>query len=105
MSRACMVVVVTADRHASSDEAEKKQAEVKFKDVGEAYEVLSDAEKRRRYSHPPTRKHTQHAAISCCPCCCHILCLYNPARMWLQRRRGEGGSLEGADSNCGRAGT
>ena len=38
-----------ADRHASATEAEKKTEEKKFKEVGEAYTVLSDAKKRTRY--------------------------------------------------------
>jgi DnaJ-class molecular chaperone len=40
--------VRASDRHASADAAEKKKAEAMFKDIGEAYEVLSDSEKRRR---------------------------------------------------------
>jgi len=37
------------DRHSSKSEEEKKIAEAKFKEVGEAYEVLTDKEKRARY--------------------------------------------------------
>jgi len=37
------------DRHAGADEATKKAEEVLFKEVGEAYNVLSDKEKRNRY--------------------------------------------------------
>jgi DnaJ family protein C protein 7 len=38
-----------ADRHSSSSEEEKKEHEKKFKEIGEAYGVLSDAKKRQRY--------------------------------------------------------
>jgi len=37
------------DRHASASEAEKKEQENKFKELGEAYDVLSDTKKRTRY--------------------------------------------------------
>ncbi|PIK43162.1 putative dnaJ-like subfamily C member 7 [Apostichopus japonicus] len=37
------------DRHSNKSPEEKKAEEVKFKEVGEAYSVLSDREKRRRY--------------------------------------------------------
>lgn len=37
------------DRHPGLDEAGRKQMEEKFKEVGEAYSVLSDSEKRQRY--------------------------------------------------------
>merc|ERR1712025_1051795 len=37
------------DRHSSATEEEKKEAEKKFKEIGEAYGVLSDAKKRNRY--------------------------------------------------------
>lgn len=37
------------DRHANGSEAEKKEAEEKFKDIAEAYGVLSDKEKRDKY--------------------------------------------------------
>lgn len=37
------------DRHASASEAEKKEHEKKFKEIGEAYGVLSDSKKKARY--------------------------------------------------------
>jgi DnaJ family protein C protein 7 len=37
------------DRHANASEDEKKEHEKKFKEVGEAYGVLSDTKKRTRY--------------------------------------------------------
>lgn len=41
--------LVSSDRHSASTEDEKKEAEKMFKDVAEAYEVLSDKEKKERY--------------------------------------------------------
>lgn len=37
------------DKHANDSEADKKAAEEKFKDIAEAYGVLSDKEKREKY--------------------------------------------------------
>merc|ERR1712029_1004118 len=37
------------DRHSSATEEEKKDHEMKFKEVGEAYAILSDEKKRRMY--------------------------------------------------------
>jgi len=37
------------DRHAEADDATKAEEEVKFKEVGEAYSILSDKQKRHRY--------------------------------------------------------
>lgn len=37
------------DRHASASDAERKEQEKKFKEVGEAYSILTDPKKRVRY--------------------------------------------------------
>jgi len=37
------------DRHANSSAEERKEEELKFKEVGEAYAILSDARKKARY--------------------------------------------------------
>ena len=37
------------DKHSNKDEEARLKAEASFKDVGEAYAILSDAQKRNRY--------------------------------------------------------
>ena len=37
------------DRHANASENEKQEQEKKFKEIGEAYAILSDSRKRARY--------------------------------------------------------
>ncbi len=39
-----------SDRHSGSSEEERKEHEKKFKEIGEAYGVLSDAKERSRYN-------------------------------------------------------
>jgi DnaJ homolog subfamily C member 7 len=42
-------VIYHPDKNASKSEEEQKKAEAMFKDIGEAYSILSDDQKRRRY--------------------------------------------------------
>ncbi len=44
-----MAIQYHPDRQTGKSDAEKKEAEERFKEVAEAYEVLSDAQKRARY--------------------------------------------------------
>ena len=45
----CFYYVCFIDRHANASEGEKREQEKKFKEVGEAYGILSDPKKRSRY--------------------------------------------------------
>ena len=40
---------LSTDRHASATESQRREQENKFKEIGEAYDVLSDTKKRSRY--------------------------------------------------------
>lgn len=42
-------IILSSDRHPNATEGEKREQEKKFKEVGEAYGILSDPKKRSRY--------------------------------------------------------
>ena len=44
-----MIVFHLTDRHANKSVEERKEEEIKFKEVNEAYSILSDSKKRGRY--------------------------------------------------------
>lgn len=44
-----LALVHHPDRHANATDEEKKEEEKKFKEVGEAYTILSDPVKKQRY--------------------------------------------------------
>ena len=45
----CCHSVIPPDRHATAEPEVREAEEVIFKEVGEAYQVLSDSRKRHRY--------------------------------------------------------
>ena len=42
------------DRHSGASDEEKAENEIKFKEIGEAFEVLSDAQKKQRWDNGET---------------------------------------------------
>ena len=44
-----MLIILFLDRHSTAEPEVREAEEVKFKDVSEAYSVLTDPKRRRRY--------------------------------------------------------
>merc|ERR1711871_1448500 len=42
------------DRHSGASEEEKAEMEIKFKEIGEAFEILSDSQKKQRWDNGET---------------------------------------------------